>query len=187
LRPALLEFVAMWGLEETKMNPNVIRGILVFQAMCAALFILQVVGDIFAIEMLLVSWAMHEIIEIGTVLGLILGVVMAYGFQRKVLARNRIVEDQLLMAKGEFSELLKRKFDQWDLTSSEADVAMMAIKGFSISEVSQMRGTSEGTIKAQNAAVYRKSGVAGRNQLLISLVEDLIDVGIKEQEHLREV
>jgi DNA-binding CsgD family transcriptional regulator len=100
------------------------------------------------------------------------------------MARNRKVEDQLLLARGEFAALLEARFEQWGLTIAEQDVAMMGIKGFSIAEVAEMRGTSEGTIKAQNASIYRKAGVTGRNPLLVSLVEDLIDVGVEEKSEI---
>jgi len=45
---------------------------------------------------------------------------------------------------------------------SERDVALLSIKGVSISEIADMRQTRVGTIKAQNAAIYRKSGVSNR-------------------------
>ena len=37
-----------------------------------------------------------------------------------------------------------------------------------------MRGTSEGTVKAQSNAIYRKAGVTGRTQLLSLFLEDLM-------------
>lgn len=37
-----------------------------------------------------------------------------------------------------------------------------------------MRDTSEGTVKAQTYAIYRKAGVAGRPQLLSLFIEDLM-------------
>jgi len=145
---------------------------------------MSMTGEIYGIRFLRLSWEWHEIIEIGTVLGLVIGVIVSFEFQRSLMRRNAKIEDQLLLARGEFGALLASRFEHWGLTAAEQDVAMMAIKGFSIAEVSKMRGTSEGTIKAQNASIYRKAGVTGRNPLLVSLVEDLIDVGVEEKNEI---
>jgi DNA-binding NarL/FixJ family response regulator len=53
-------------------------------------------------------------------------------------------------------------------------VALFAIKGLSTPEIAQLRQTSEGTVKAQTAAIYRKAGVTGRPQLLSLFIEDMM-------------
>ena len=45
-----------------------------------------------------------------------------------------------------------------------------------------MRNTREGTVKAQNAAVYRKAGVSGRPQLLSLFIEDLMTDSLVKSE-----
>ena len=62
-----------------------------------------------------------------------------------------------------------------ELTPAERDVAMFSIKGLSTAEIASLRKTSEGTVKAQTNAIYRKAGVAGRSQLLSLFVDDLMD------------
>ena len=49
-----------------------------------------------------------------------------------------------------------------------------AIKGMSTQEIAGLRGVSEGTIKAQTNAIYRKAGISGRAQLLSLFIEDMI-------------
>jgi DNA-binding NarL/FixJ family response regulator len=44
----------------------------------------------------------------------------------------------------------------------------------STAEIAGLRATSEGTIKAQTNAIYRKAGVTGRPQLLSLFIEDLM-------------
>jgi hypothetical protein len=56
-------------------------------------------------------------------------------------------------------------------------VALFAIKGLSTQEIAALRATSEGTVKAQTNAIYRKAGVNGRPQLLSLFIEDLLDAG----------
>ena len=64
-----------------------------------------------------------------------------------------------------------------------AVVALFAIKGMSTAEIAALRSTSEGTVKAQTNAIYRKAGVSGRSQLLSLFIDDLMrdDAGIRPQ------
>ena len=73
-------------------------------------------------------------------------------------------------------DVMAERFDDWGLTPAERDVALFAIKGMSIQEIAALRQTSEGTVKAQTNAIYRKAGVSGRPQLLSLFIEDLLDV-----------
>jgi DNA-binding NarL/FixJ family response regulator len=85
------------------------------------------------------------------------------------------MESQLREASGAFAELLDQRFTQWGLTKSERDVAWFTIKGLSIADIARLRQTSEGTVKAQSNAIYRKSGVSGRTQLLSIFIDDLME------------
>ena len=87
--------------------------------------------------------------------------------------RNR-AEVRLRRASGAFADLLQERFNEWGLTPSEKDVALFSIKGMSTSEIAGLRSTSEGTVKAQTNAIYRKAGVSGRSQLLSLFIEDLM-------------
>lgn len=121
------------------------------------------------------SWMVHEMIELGAAIGLLLGIGLGAVVLRRTIARNSVVEDQLRAASGAFMELLSDRFDQWGLTPAERDVALFAIKGMSTQEIATLRDVSEGTIKAQTNAIYRKAGVSGRTQLLSLFIDDLMD------------
>lgn len=148
-----------------------------------AIFAIQIVCAIFFAWNLLVSvlglppisWQAHEFIEIGAVLGLFIGVGLGGYVVRQTLRRTARVEDQLRAASGAFMELLEEKFAVWGLTPAERDVALFSIKGLSTAEIAALRKTSEGTVKAQTNAIYRKAGVSGRPQLLSLFIEDLMD------------
>ena len=70
---------------------------------------------------------------------------------------------------------MHERFDAWGLTAAEQDVALFAIKGLNTAEIAALRNTSEGTVKAQTNAIYRKAGVTGRPQLLSLFIDDLLD------------
>ena len=107
---------------------------------------------------------------VGLLLGLGLGAVV---LARAVRGRT-VAEEGLRRASGAFMDLLEERFAEWGLTPAERDVALFAIKGMSTAEIGALRNTSEGTVKAQTNAIYRKAGVTGRPQLLSLFIEDLM-------------
>ena len=160
---------------------NLIRSLLILQVLAALIYIIELVGELLGIRSLTVSWEVHELIELGTVISLLIGSAAAFYAMTSLARRNEEVESQLKVASGEFFEVLESRFDQWDLTIAEREVGLMSLKGFSVAEVAEMRGKSLGTIKAQNASLYRKAGVSGRAQLMASLMEDLLDNAVISQ------
>lgn len=108
------------------------------------------------------------------------GSLAATGFEvRKTLSRQKRLEQQIRVASGAFATMLEEHFENWGLTPSECDVALLALKGFSISEIAGIRKTAEGTVKAQCNAIYRKANVTGRPQLLSLFIDELLH-GVEE-------
>ena len=122
----------------------------------------------------------RELVEIAASVGLVLGLVLGTLALRRSLRRQKHAEDQLRLASGAFVELMEDRFGEWALTPSERDVALFAIKGMSTAEIAALRHTSEGTVKAQTNAIYRKAGVTGRPQLLSLFIDDLMGEGISQ-------
>jgi DNA-binding CsgD family transcriptional regulator len=69
---------------------------------------------------------------------------------------------------------IERQCDRWALTEAERSVAILLLKGLSMKEVADTRGTSERTARQQALAVYRKAGLAGRAELSAFFLEDLL-------------
>lgn len=148
--------------------------IFVIQALCAFFFVSDILSSFFGFQSAPISWEMRELLEIGAAVGLILGVVLGGLMLRRALRERHKAEEQLRRASGAFMDLLEERFAEWGLTPSERDVALFAIKGLSTAEIAVLRATSEGTVKAQTNAIYRKAGVSGRSQLLSLFIEDLM-------------
>ena len=127
------------------------------------------------------SWTVVELIEVGAAIGLLIGTVMGALALRAARARSHKAEEALRHAQAAFREVLDERFAEWDLTPAERDVALFAIKGFSTQDMAKLRGVSEGTIKAQTNAIYRKAGVAGRPQLLSLFIDELIEADQSSQ------
>lgn len=106
--------------------------------------------------------------------------------QRRTL---RALRGQLSAARGRLAQLdaaspqiasqyravMQRQFDVWRLTASEQDVVIGMLKGLSFREIAALRDTREKTVRQQASSVYRKSGVAGRNELAAWFFEDLLE------------
>lgn len=159
----------------------VIFVLLVVQVCCAVFFVSDILLGVVGVQTNPVSWQTRELLEIGAAVGLVLGAILGALALRRSTRKRRLAESQLRLASGAFMELLEERFDVWALTPSERDVALFAIKGLSTQEIATLRKTSEGTVKAQTNAIYRKAGVSGRPQLLSLFIEDLMGDGIVVQ------
>ena len=149
-----------------------VAAILLVQILCAAFFVANILSSV--LGLVPINWQVSEYIELGAAFGLLLGVVLGVVVLRRTLARSARIEAQLHRASGAFMDVLESRFDAWRLTPAERDVALFAIKGLSGAEIAALRGVSEGTIKAQSNAIYRKAGVSGRGQLLSLFLDDLM-------------
>ncbi len=144
------------------------------QGLCAIFFVSDILLTIFGARSVPISWQTRELLEIGAAVGLSLGVVLGFVALRRSMRRSEVAEARLHNLQMDFQEHLISSFSQWRLTAAEQDVAMFSLKGMSVSEIAELRQTSEGTVKAQSNAIYRKAGVSGRTQLLSLFIEDLM-------------
>ncbi|MEW7007683.1 helix-turn-helix transcriptional regulator [Lentilitoribacter sp. EG35] len=138
-------------------------------------FVVPIIFGFFGISLRPAPWQIYEIMELISALALVIGLIMSL----RLFNRSRVERDHaklaLKRASSAFGEVLEERFHEWQLSAAERDVAMFLIKGSSTAEIADMRNTSEGTIKAQNAAIYKKAGVTGKTQLLSLFVEDLFE------------
>ncbi|MGZ9812442.1 helix-turn-helix transcriptional regulator [Pseudoroseicyclus sp. H15] len=149
--------------------------LIAIQAFCALWFLLDVVGDLrnptpgeagafFSIEAL-------------TALAMIVAIGVEARQLRRLILRQQHLSRALDLASGALNDILERWYTEWGLTPAEQDVAGFTLKGFELAEIARLRGTAEGTVKAQLNAIYRKSGRQGRAALLALVVEELMGEG----------
>jgi DNA-binding CsgD family transcriptional regulator len=159
----------------------------IIQVLCAGAFVVSLALSVLGVQRSGTSWQMREALEIAASLGLILGAILGVRSVFRARRDQFQAEEALRSASGAFAKVVDEKFNRWGLTKAEHDVAWFMIKGFSTKETADLRGTSDGTIKAQCNAIYRKVGVTGRAQLLSFMVEDLLldtDSGLGESQRL---
>lgn len=73
-----------------------------------------------------------------------------------------------------FGHAIDAQFGRWELTSAEREVALLLLKGHSTKRIARITARSDATVRQHAAAVYRKSGHAGRAELAAFFLEDLM-------------
>ena len=142
-------------------------------AACLALFILDVAADVFYLDMAVIP-VDHTVIELITTITLAFALILIGRQIWRLLGEHRAAQNSVKVASGELLAVIYAKFDDWKLSPSERDIALLLIKGLSAQEISDLRDTRPGTVKSQSSAVYQKAGVKGRNELAAYFVEDLL-------------
>lgn len=75
---------------------------------------------------------------------------------------------------GDMLAVINSRFQRWGLSASEAEIALLLIKGLSMKEIAEARSVKEKTVRTQAASIYAKSGQAGRHELAAYFMEDLM-------------
>jgi len=159
------------------------------------------IGSVAAIAVLLVvdlfadaagTSALHVAVELAATA---LAVVTAVRLWRRWLSERRALEGsfddlsgRLRVATADASRwraeardalqglgaAIERQCKRWQLTEAEGGVAVLLLKGLSMKEVADIRGTTERTVRQQSLSVYKKAGLSGRAELSAFFLEDLL-------------
>ncbi|SDW07397.1 helix-turn-helix transcriptional regulator [Litoreibacter albidus] len=70
--------------------------------------------------------------------------------------------------------VILRYAPDWGLSQAEADVAIFVAKGFSNSEIADMRGCAIATVKSQLGKIYNKTGLDSRYQLIAFVTDEVL-------------
>ncbi len=157
----------------------------------AVFVLLQAVGALYfggrlmlsalGVSMRPLPWQLFEALEVAAALGLVAGTVMGLIFLRRSIRQRERMRRVVDQASAAFHENLHARFDGWRLSRAERDVALFAIKGMTTQDIAALRQTTQGTVKAQSAGIYRKAGVNSRAQLASLIVEDFFDDEVRGQ------
>lgn len=107
--------------------------------------------------------------------GLTAGVAyLSFAQLRSYMDRQR--KEKLAPGAGEpiaKETVILRYAAEWGLSQAEADVAIFVVKGFSNSEIAEMRGSAPATIKSQLGRIYQKTGLDSRYQLIAFVTDEV--------------
>ena len=163
------------------MQANTLRYVTVFLIGSVAFFIFDVASDIY--ERLIASNApslldlTHLLFEIFSAAALILAIRILVRQMRGLQEKNSQQSQSLKFLRGEMDSFVRAKFDEWNLSPAERDIAMYILKGLSIADIATARSTAEGTVKAQTSNIFRKTGVTSRTELMSVFMDEFLDVG----------
>ena len=149
--------------------------IVALQAVAAVYFILDGFAD--ALVSLRSGLTIEVVMECVIAIALAGGVALGVLHVRRLRADLQRQADALAIAGGALAEHIHLRFQQWRLTSSEADVALFALKGFQIAEIARLRNSAVGTVRSQLSQVYAKAGVATQSMLLALFFDELLQRG----------
>ncbi|MEM6826069.1 MAG: helix-turn-helix transcriptional regulator [Pseudomonadota bacterium] len=144
------------------------------QALSAFFFLGELWTEILGLRKTPIPYAYREVIQIFASFGVVIGVLASGMLVRRGLERMDALNRQVEVATGNFETHLYAQFSAWRLSPSEQSVMIYAMKGFSNAEIAEFRSTTSATVKSQMNAIYRKSGLQNRQQLISFLVEELL-------------
>ncbi len=138
----------------------------------------------------------HKLIEVALMLfALISGSYIWFAYRQKevVLAEARTTighqmrelaewKNRHSHAVREMNSAIQEQFAQWGLSKSEAQVATLLIRGYSHKQISGHLDKSERTVRNQSLSIYRKTGMAGRNELVAYFMEIIFQLDDLEVE-----
>lgn len=150
-------------------QPTALAAFMLLQTVAAIFFVADATSDLLADR-----GAPHTVLEALVAVVLVLGVFFGGWQLRQTLERMRAQERALGTARGELAQVVAAQFTEWGLTPAERDVGLLALKGLDVSEIAELRGAAQGTVRAQLTRIYAKAGVSNRAQFGAWFVEDLL-------------
>ncbi|GEM_PF-192099 len=152
---------------------HVLLALFVVLLICQAFMTLDVIADVFYLD-LYIPWFNHTVVETVAVVAMGIGLIIMGRIVWEQFRENQHYRTVVDTASGRLQDTVQRKFDEWQLTPSEREIALLLIKGLSINEIATIRNARPGTVKSQSNAVYRKAGVKNRSELAAWFMEDLL-------------
>lgn len=79
------------------------------------------------------------------------------------------------VARKEYSLVIHQQFDDWQLSQSQQQIALLLLKGLSFNEIAAIRETKEKTVRQQASEIYKKANVVGRHAFSAWFFEDFLN------------
>jgi DNA-binding CsgD family transcriptional regulator len=145
---------------------------------CGLFFIIDVVMDFFSNTESPLNpntSLIHFLIESLASISIIGVIFLLLDYIKISTQRERQMQESLNQLKQGVSHVVTQHLESLGLSPAELEIGQLLIKGFNLNEISNLRGTSLGTVKAQTHAVYQKAEVSSRADLLSQCLEEVLD------------
>lgn len=157
---------------------SIARITMVILAGCCTFFALDVVIDVMSSAELGTLNRVHLVVESVATVSILISLLLLRDYIRVTRAHETSLKASLDAMKQGLNTMILQKVDSLHLTPAEQEVAILTLKGYSLAETASLRGTSEGTVKVQAHAVYRKANVSSRAELILFCIEDAVEASI---------
>lgn len=155
-------------------QPSVIWGLVVIQVACGSYFLWEVLASVLGLPTFPLRWQTREFVEIGASLGLILGTFLGVHYARSASKDTAQAAAIHRLTSMEFKAVVQDYFDDLGLTRPESETGWHLLKGLSMAEIANSRGTNIAKVKTHCTAIYRKAGVSGKRQLFSTLIQNVL-------------
>ncbi len=116
----------------------------------------------------------------------VVGVAIRYLEERNLrISKGKIIDEmaselevwksKVQSLSTQFFQAVDDQLENWKLSKTEKDIAILIIKGASIKEIAQVRNVTEKTIRAHASSIYRKSKLSTRYELAAYFIDGLVD------------
>ena len=158
----------------TGVSPRIVTllAIVVMQVFAACYFLIDAITDLSGRA--LIDSAFEPALDALVTFALIAGIVSGVRHVRTLSAHLRRQDRSLEIARGALAAQIERRFAEWGLTHSEAEIALFAMKGCTIADIARMRDAAQGTVRSQLSQIYAKAGVNSQSMLVSLFIEDLL-------------
>jgi len=89
-------------------------------------------------------------------------------------AEREEFQKQVSHLSNEFLVHIDQQFNKWNFTRGEKEIALLLIKGLSMKEIADIRGSAESTVRQQASLIYKKSSLGGRMELSAFFLDDIL-------------
>ncbi len=83
-------------------------------------------------------------------------------------------QSHIQQARKAYSQVIQQQFEEWQLSHSQQDIALLLLKGLTFNEIAAIRNTKEKTVRQQASEIYKKAGVSGRHAFSAWFFEDFL-------------
>lgn len=121
----------------------------------------------------------HLIFEIIAVVVLGFGMILLSVYITELKTKNARQRETLHSLRNDFDSHVHAQFEQWSLTPSESDIALLLMRGLASKDIAELRNCTVGTVKVHSHNVFRKAGVTSRVELMSLFLDEFMDVGMQ--------
>ena len=160
-------------------KPTYLKTILFLQVVSCLFFSYDITADIVAhIEQdnaYSNAEIIHTIFELVAVIALLLGSVSLWTLLNRYIQINAQASETIEMQKGHFDEVALARFNAWELSKAEKEVATLILRGLSLKDIASCRSVSIGTVKSQTSSIFKKTNTENRAAFLGLFIDEFVD------------